>query len=161
MSNVVAAVKFGNTEKSYFYGCDMKGLNKGDKIKVDSNDGEFKTARFVGYTTDELIGFNPNKKVVGKVMEGKKLINGKNLTKRTQAEIDHDTTLLYNFLEKNRPTAMTSIEIAKFMGWDEKSATSNIKTSMRRNSKIINYDYNLYTIRKSDQAKYKFATEVK
>lgn len=156
----VAAVKFKNTEKSYFYACELENLNQGDKLEVEAPDGTSRKVRFVGYASSDLIGFVPKLRVLRLRTDETVTVVRKNISKRTGAQIEADTVKLAKFLEANRPTAMTSTQIAEFMGWSEKAATSNIRTSMRRNSQIINYDHNLYTVRHSDQAKYKFATEV-
>lgn len=154
MSNL-AAVKFKNTDRVYYYQCDIQDLSEGDDIKVEAA-GSIKNAKFIGYCEQKLVGYTPNKKVLHKVVENSNYsANGK----RNKAQIAADTLKLFSFLSANAPTAKTSNEIAEFMGWTDKSATSHIKTSMKLNNQIINYDYNLYTIRKSNLEKYKMKME--
>lgn len=154
MSNL-AAVKFNNTTRVYYYQCDIFDLTEGDVVKVDAN-GRIKNAEFVGYCEPKLVGYIPNKKVLSVVTVNKQYsANGK----RNKEQISADTLKLFNFLSSSSPTAKTSTEIAEFMGWTEKSATSHIKTSMKLNNQIINYDYNLYTVRKSKLDKYKMKME--
>lgn len=154
MSNL-AAVKFKNTDRVYYYQCDIQDLAEGDKIQVEAA-GSIKNAMFIGYCEQKLVGYKPSKKVLHKVVENKQFTaNGK----RNKAAIAADTLKLFNFLSESVPTAKTSTEIAEFMGWTDKSATSHIKTSMKLNNQIINYDYNLYTVRKSQLDKYKMKME--
>lgn len=159
MTQTLAAVRFSDS-KPYHFSCDIQTLVKGDTVTVEAL-GSNKQATFLGYTDPDMVGFLPNKKVLGKVDLTKQISAVRNSgSKRTQLQIEQDTIKLFNFLEENRPTALTSTEIGKFMGWSDKASSSNIKTSMRKNGKIINYDHNLYTVRRSEQDKYKMMMEV-
>jgi hypothetical protein len=151
------AVMFDETNKAYWYKCDIEGLQLGDRVIVPVRDTE-KEAQFMFYSNKTTTETEPKRSVLRR--KGEIVKNIKVVKKRSQEQIAIDAANLYNFLEVNRPTAKTSAEIAEFMGWDNKSTTSMIKSCMKKNPKIINYDYNLYTIRKSDLPKYKMLMEV-
>jgi hypothetical protein len=148
MSNTVAAVKFEGTEKSYFYACEIEGLEKGDNIIVNA-DGKNKSVTFVGYVPSDIIGFVPNKKVLHKaVVNTTKTFTGvktggRNV--RTKQQREADAKQLRGILQEQHPMMLSMRDIAEQMGWETDGASNLIKNAMSLEPKIVQVYKGWYT----------------
>jgi hypothetical protein len=147
MSNTIAAVKFEGTEKSYFYGCDIQGLEKGEKLLV-SADGKDKTVTFVGYVDSELIGFVPQKKVLRKApVNTTKTFTGVrgSRTVRSKQQREMEAKQLRGILQEQHPMMLSMRDISEQMQWDVESTSNYIKNAMTLEPKIVQVYKGWYT----------------
>lgn len=144
MTNSIAAVKFEDTKKPYYFACDLTGLNFGEPVKVQTEKA-IRTATFLGYTQPEIIGFTPEKKVVGRVTQTTTFY-GTRGTRRTKQQIAAESRELYKQLKLAHPIQLSLEDIAEVMNWDLDSVSSFVKTAMEYQPKIIRVKKGWYTV---------------
>lgn len=146
MSNTVAAVKFEGTEKSYFYACEIQGLERGDILNVEGAD---KSVTFIGYVESDLIGFAPTRKVTQKApviaTRNYSGVRTGGRTVRSKQQREADAKQLRTLLQESHPTMLSMRDIAESMSWETDGASNLIKNAMSLEPKIVQVYKGWYT----------------
>lgn len=140
----VAIVKFDGTRQTYGFACNITNLTKGEVVEVETTKA-IRPATFIGYTDHEMIGFEPTKKVLGRVakLTGKTFSSGTRVRSKEQREFE--AKKLRELLQENHPTMLSTRDIAEGMGWNVDQTSGFVKTSMGLENKIVQVYKGWYT----------------
>jgi hypothetical protein len=146
----IAAVKFDETAKLYYYACDIADLKLGERIEVDTEKG-VRPATFIDYVRPTEIGFVPNKKILGRAAKvneearGKVTVVKNNRSRRTQKQRVAEARELRKLLQESHPTMLSTKQISEKMNWDLDATPGYIKDAIKLEDKIIHVYKGWYT----------------